>query len=172
MGPGSPPALRWKVGVREKPFALGIWRARAPPRGTSEPSGGPFGLGPLAIAAKLGASPATPALRGPRTWLRPFSNRLGRKLSARLVSWAAGRALCGRAGNGGGCGAATGGRSSTWVRARSGFPGPAASGRGEGACPGLVLRALLRFLSPEPLPSHPLPPPQASSSIFQETMTQ
>lgn len=70
------------------------------------------------MAASLGTAPATRAHRGTRTWLRPFANSLARKLSASLVSWAAGDVVCPRAARGGGCGAATGGRSSTWVRVR------------------------------------------------------
>lgn len=118
--------------------------------------GSPFGPRPLAIAANLGAAPATPALRGSGTWPRPFSNRLARKLCACLVSWAAARAVCGRAGSGGDCGAATGGRCSTWVPSgRPRLSGPPAVGRGAGDSSGLVLHGPLRLLSPDLHPSSP-----------------
>lgn len=91
--------------------------------------GGPFGPRPFAIATSLGAAPATPAHRGSGTWLRPFANRLAGKLSACLVSSAARREVCGRAESGEGCGMATGGRSSTRVRARPLLWGPTAARR-------------------------------------------
>lgn len=73
--------------------------------------------------------PPSPAPQGAGTRLRPFANRLDRKLSTFLVSSAAGSVVCGRATRGGGCGAATGGRPSMWVWVHPQLPGPAAAAR-------------------------------------------
>nr|XP_014703493.1 uncharacterized protein LOC106835559 [Equus asinus] len=127
-----------KVGVLGEAFRSRDLEAPSSVEGHRGALGGPSGPGPLAVAASLGAAPATPAHRGSRTWRRPFANRLARKLSASLVSPAAGSVLCGRAGSGGARGAATGGRSSTWVRGRPGYRGRRTGGR-EGR--GLVLGA-------------------------------
>lgn len=117
----------------EGPGSLWIWRPQALLGDTSEPfeGGGPSGSRHLAVAARPGAAPATPSQPGSLTWLRPFANRQARKLSASLVSSAAGSVVCERAARGGCCGTATGGRSSTWVRVRPGLgPGSAGERRG------------------------------------------
>lgn len=106
--------------------------------------GGPSGPGPLALAASLGAAPpATPSHPGSRTRPRPLANRLTRKLSASLVSSAAGSVVCRRAARCGGCGAATGGRSSTWVRVRPWGPVAAALVSSGGRSPRALLRSFL-----------------------------
>ena len=115
--PSRPPLEGWGKGAVLRPRDLEGPGPAWGHLGILGERGSPFGLGPLAIAASLGTAPATPVLRGSGTWPRPFSNRLARKLCACLVSWAAGKAVCGRAWSGGDCGAATEGRCSTRVPA-------------------------------------------------------
>lgn len=157
--PGSAPALRWKVGVREKTFTLGFWKPRGPLGGTSELLGSQFGPGHLVIAATLGAAPATPAFRASRPGIDLSLTAWPGNFVRVLFLWPRGEWYAG-ARSGGGCGAATGGRSSTWVRAGPGSRVQRCRARGGG---------LSRARTP---PAAQVPFSQAASSIIQEMMTQ
>lgn len=91
-----PSALCWKVQVREE--ALHTLNLEAPsPAGGHLGARGGWGSRLVAVATRPGAAPATPSPPGSLTRLRPFANRLARKLSASPVSGAAGSVVCGRA---------------------------------------------------------------------------
>lgn len=164
-GPRLPsrPSLQGLGWVGEKPLPSGSpgpesrWGPPRSPRGAlGEPSPGPdFSPSPPAWAPL----PPRPRIEAPRPGFDLSANRLARKLSASLVSPAAGSVVCGRARSGGDAGAATRGRPSTWVPARGSAPGVRLRGGGRGAGP------------PTAAPAPFSRSPEASSSIIQE-MTQ